>query len=57
MSSRQMTEYLFSKGVLVRSGTEFDANGRKYFRISYATSMENLPVGMDRLKRALEELK
>jgi aspartate/methionine/tyrosine aminotransferase len=52
-----MTEYLFSKGVLVRSGTEFDANGRKYFRISYATSMENLPVGMDRMKRALEELK
>jgi aspartate aminotransferase len=57
MSSQQMTEYLFSKGVLVRSGTEFGANGQKHFRISYATSMEDLQEGMERLNTALKELK
>ena len=57
LTSQQMTEYLFNKGVMVRSGTEFGAAGQKHFRICFATSMENLEVGLDRLKRALEELK
>lgn len=56
MTSQQMTEYLFNRGLIVRSGTEFGANGQKHFRISYATSMENLEEGMDRLKRALDAL-
>jgi len=56
LTSPQMTEYLFRKGILVRSGTEFGACGQKHLRICFATSMENLETGMDRLKRALDEL-
>ena len=57
LTSQQMTEYLFSKGIMVRSGTEYGARGEKHFRICFATSMENLEVGLDRLKQALDELK
>jgi aspartate aminotransferase len=57
LTSQQMTEYLFSKGILVRSGTEFGACGQKHLRICFATSMETLETGMDRLKRALDEVK
>ncbi|MDO8957287.1 MAG: aminotransferase class I/II-fold pyridoxal phosphate-dependent enzyme, partial [Deltaproteobacteria bacterium] len=55
-TSREMTDYLFTKGILVRSGTEFGANGQKHFRISFATSIEKLEAGMEGLKRALDEL-
>ena len=57
LTSQQMTEYLFNKGIMVRSGTEFGAGGQKHFRICFATSMEKLEVGIDRLKQALDELK
>jgi aspartate/methionine/tyrosine aminotransferase len=55
-TSREMTDYLFAKGILVRSGTEFGAKGQKHFRISFATSIEKLEAGMEGLKRALDEL-
>lgn len=57
LTSQQMTEYLFNKGIMVRSGTEYGAGGQKHFRICFATSMENLEVGINRLKQALDELK
>jgi aspartate aminotransferase len=57
LTSQQMTEYLFNKGILVRSGTEFGAGGQKRFRICFATSIQNLEVGLDRLRGALNELK
>jgi aspartate aminotransferase len=57
VTSQQMTEYLFGRGILVRSGTEFGASGQKHFRIAFCTSMESLEQGMDRLERALGELK
>jgi aspartate/methionine/tyrosine aminotransferase len=57
LTSQQMTEYLFGKGILVRSGTEFGACGQKHFRISFATSAESLEAGLDRLTQALDELK
>jgi aspartate aminotransferase len=57
LTSQQMTEYLFNKGILVRSGTEFGASGQKHLRICFATSMEILEMGMERLKQALDELK
>jgi aspartate/methionine/tyrosine aminotransferase len=56
-TSQQMTEYLFGKGILVRSGTEFGACGQKHIRICFATSMETLEMGLDRLKKALDELR
>lgn len=57
LTSQQMTEYLFSKGILVRSGTEFGACGQKHLRICFAASLEVLEEGMDRLMRALDELR
>ncbi len=56
LTSQKMTEYLFSKGIMIRSGTEFGANGQKHFRICFATSMEILETGMARLKQVLDEL-
>jgi aspartate aminotransferase len=57
LTSVQMTEYLFNRGILVRSGTEFGAGGQKHFRICFSTSMEILETGMERLKQVLDELK
>ncbi len=56
LSSQKMREYLFTKGILVRSGTEFGRGGEKHFRICFATSMETLEKGLTRLKQALDEL-
>ncbi len=56
VTSRDMTNYLADKGILVRSGTEFGENGQKHIRISFTTSIERLEQGMDRLKRALDEM-
>jgi aspartate aminotransferase len=56
LTSQQMVDYLFSKGIMVRSGTEFGAAGQKHFRICFATSMETLEAGLDRLKQALDEI-
>jgi aspartate/methionine/tyrosine aminotransferase len=54
--SKDMLPYLSGKGVLVRSGTEFGANGEGQIRLAFTTSVEELEEGMDRLKKALEEL-
>jgi aspartate aminotransferase len=56
VTSREMTSYLGDRGIFVRSGTEFGGNGQHHIRISFATSIEKLEEGMERLKRALDEL-
>lgn len=56
LTSAEMTDYLAGKGILVRSGTEFGESGQKHFRISYSASIELLEEGMERLKKALDEL-
>lgn len=56
LTSSEMTDYLAEKGILVRSGTEFGENGQKHIRISYSASIELLGEGMERLKKALDEL-
>lgn len=56
LTSPKMREYLFSKGILVRSGTEFGACGESHFRICFATSVEILEKGLARLKQALDEI-
>jgi aspartate aminotransferase len=53
LTSQQMTDYLFGKGILVRSGTEFGAGGQGHFRIAFCKSTETLEEGMTRLKEAL----
>ena len=55
-TSGEMTDYLAEKGVLVRSGTEFGGNGQKHFRVSYSVPIELLEEGLERLKKALDEL-
>lgn len=56
LSSKEMTDYLLKKGVLVRSGTEFGARGEKHLRISFAASLDDLRAGLIRLQKALDEL-
>ncbi len=56
VTSSEMTNYLAERGIFVRSGTEYGGNGQHHIRISFATSIEKLQEGMDRLKRALDEL-
>ena len=51
-----MTEHLFNRGILVRSGTEFGAGGQQHFRIAFCKSVETLEEGMTRLKAALGEI-
>ena len=47
-----LSEYLLEKGVAVVPGSAFGAEG--YFRISFATSMENLQTALDRIDAALQ---
>ncbi len=55
-SSVDLSIYLLEKAlVAVVPGSAFGAE--EYIRISYATSMENLSKGIDRILKALEELR
>jgi aspartate/methionine/tyrosine aminotransferase len=56
ITSRDMAQYLAERGIFVRSGTEFGERGQHHIRISFATSMETLQEGMERLEKALDEL-
>ena len=56
LSSKDMLSYLTEKGILVRSGTEFGSNGEGHIRLAFTRSQEELKEGMERLKKALEEL-
>ncbi|HHW19834.1 pyridoxal phosphate-dependent aminotransferase [Thermodesulfovibrio thiophilus] len=54
-SSMDLSIYLLEKAlVALVPGSAFGAEG--YIRISYATSMENLSKGIDRISKALEQL-
>ena len=46
-----LSEYLLEKGVAVVPGSAFGAEG--YFRISFATSMQNLENALNRIQQAL----
>lgn len=55
-SSMDLSIYLLEQAkVALVPGSAFGAEG--YIRISYATSMENLSKGIERIRKALEELK
>lgn len=56
LSSKEMADYLLRQGILVRSGTEFGAQGEKHIRLSFATSLADLSEGLARLKKAFDEL-
>ncbi|MFA4646721.1 aminotransferase class I/II-fold pyridoxal phosphate-dependent enzyme [Pyrococcus kukulkanii] len=58
MSSEEFSEWLLEKAkVVVIPGTAFGKNGEGYVRISYATSREKLIEAMDRIEKALSEVK
>ncbi len=58
MKSEQFSEWLLEKAkVVVVPGTAFGKQGEGYVRISYATKKEKLIEAMERMKKALEELK
>jgi aspartate/methionine/tyrosine aminotransferase len=46
-------ELLEKAGVAVTPGIDFGENAEGYIRFSYATSLENIAEGMDRLERYL----
>lgn len=56
-SSKKIADYLLKDaGVALLPGTAFGKNGEGYLRISYATSMENLKEGLQRMRKSLQKL-
>lgn len=54
---RKLSDYLLNEaGVAVLSGTAFGKFGEGYIRLSYATSVENIRQGLQRMKNALAAL-
>jgi aspartate aminotransferase len=54
MKSREAADYfLYEAGVAVLSGTSFGANGEGYIRLSYANSLDNLELAVERMAAAL----
>lgn len=56
MPSDEVRAGLASAGVLLRSGTEYGQSGEGYLRMSFAASLEDIAVGVDRIARGLDEL-
>lgn len=57
MKSSELADYLLEHaGVAVLSGSSFGAFGEGYIRLSYATSVENINKGLERIKNAVEKL-
>ncbi len=53
----QLAEYLLLEaGVAVLPGTAFGQNGQGHLRLSYANSVDNIQVALDRVARALNAL-
>ena len=53
----EIAEYLLENaGVALLAGTSFGSGGEGYLRISYATSMDDIKIGMDRMEEAFSKL-
>ncbi|SEJ78016.1 aspartate aminotransferase [Arthrobacter sp. yr096] len=53
LSSEQMVSHFASAGVSVRSGAEFGPSGEGHVRISFATDLQSLTAGLQRLVAAV----
>ncbi len=51
------TKFLHEEKVAVIPGTAFGASGEGFLRISYAYSMENLKIAIDRLEKFIKQLR
>jgi aspartate aminotransferase len=56
LDSAQLTERFYAAGVAVRAGREYGPSGERHFRISFATSLENLELGIDRIAGVFAQL-
>lgn len=57
MTSVEFCEKLLEKeGVVTAPGSAFGEQGEGYVRLSYATSMEQINRGMDRIQRFMESV-
>jgi len=56
MTSSDMIDYLYQRGVAVRSGSEFGTMGEGWLRIAYSVPYENVITGIQRLADALNDL-
>jgi aspartate/methionine/tyrosine aminotransferase len=55
--SKEVAEYLLNEaGVATLSGTSFGEYGEGYIRFSYATSQENIKLGLEKVKEAFPKL-
>jgi aspartate aminotransferase len=52
----EVTAQLLAGGVVVRSGPEFGPSGEGHIRLSFATSMDNLKEGLNRIEHVLSGL-
>ncbi len=56
-SSRFLGDYLLNEaGVACLSGTAFGAHGEGFLRFSYANSVENIELALDRIKKAVAKM-
>jgi aspartate aminotransferase len=56
-SSKFLADYFLNKaGVAALSGTAFGANGEGYLRFSYANSVENIRLALERIRLAVAKL-
>jgi len=57
MNSRDFTCYLLNEeNVVLTPGEYFGSKGKYYVRLSFATSMENLEIGIEAIRRGLDKL-
>ncbi|MBA7703814.1 Aspartate aminotransferase [subsurface metagenome] len=55
--SQELADYLLNEaGVAVLSGTSFGEYGEGYIRLSYATSIENIKKGLEKIEAGLAKL-
>ncbi|MFH1862852.1 MAG: aminotransferase class I/II-fold pyridoxal phosphate-dependent enzyme, partial [bacterium] len=57
LSSRELEQYFLDEaGVAALSGTSFGKFGDGYVRFSYANSVENIQIALDRIREAVKKL-
>lgn len=57
LGSRELEQYLLDEaGVAALSGTSFGEYGDGYLRFSYANSVENIHIALDRIRQAVSKL-
>jgi len=58
MSSKEFAEFLLEEArVTVAPGSSFGSYGEGYIRISYASSYEKLEEALDRIEKAVKQIK